>query len=539
MPSEYLIALIGAAFGAAAAWLACQPRCREYLARLGERDREVANLRQQLGAETQRREREQVAHEEELQATRGELTAVREERQGTVARLEARLEERDRDVRNLREQLQAETEKREHESVDSKAQLEALSRDVTSLREERARATADLEAERKARAEAATAFEQFDARLRDAFGALASQALQYNNQTFLDLAKTKFSELRQSTTADFEARQARIDQMVQPIQDGLTQIKTKLQEFDHIRTSADSRIQELLGQMTASQQQLRSETQNLVTALRTPQGRGQWGEMQLRRVVELAGMVEHCDFVEQETYQADGHQLRPDLLVRLPGEKIVVVDSKAPLLAYLDALDARDEITRRSLLEQHAEQVRTHVLKLAEKGYARELAEAPDFVVLFLPGEAFFSAACLQDPALLEFAIGKGVIPASPTTLVTLLKAVAYGWKQERVAQNAEDIRQLGQTLHDRIRVFAEHLVKLRKGLASAVTAYNGAVGSLENRVMPAARKFRDLDVGEDEIEFLDPVDEVPRPLAAPELRTEADVDEYDNAEPRTRPEAA
>jgi DNA recombination protein RmuC len=256
-----------------------------------------------------------------------------------------------------------------------------------------------------------------------------------------------------------------------------------------------------------------------VRALRAPQVRGQWGEMQLRRVVELAGMLEHCDFVEQATVSSEDGRLRPDLIVHLPGHKAVVVDSKAPLQAYLDAAEETDEARRGAFLDQHARQVRTHIDQLAAKDYANELAEAPDFVVLFLPGEAFFSEACRRDPALIEYAVKKGVIPASPTTLITILKAVAYGWTQERIGENAERIRDLGIELYDRLRTTAEHLDTLRRSLAKSVESYNSAVGSLESRVLPTARKLREMGAASgNELPVLEPVVTTPRAIVAPEL---------------------
>jgi DNA recombination protein RmuC len=230
-------------------------------------------------------------------------------------------------------------------------------------------------------------------------------------------------------------------------------------------------------------------------------------------------MLEHCDFAEQATVSTDDGRLRPDLIVHLPGHKVVVVDSKSPLQAYLDATEERDEPRRGALLDQHARQVRTHIEQLAEKDYANELTEAPDFVVMFLPGEAFFSEACRRDPGLIEFAVNKGVIPASPTTLITILKAVSYGWRQERIGQNAERIRDLGIELYDRLRTTAEHLETLRRSLAKSVESYNSAVGSLESRVLPTARKLRELGAADGpELALLEPVVNTPREIVAEEL---------------------
>lgn len=303
------------------------------------------------------------------------------------------------------------------------------------------------------------------------------------------------------------------------IRDGLERMRDQLAALEKDRAASHAALHEHLRLMGEGQRYLTDETESLVRALRTPQVRGQWGEMQLRRVVELAGMLEHCDFVEQATLSTDDGRLRPDLVVHLPGRKAVVVDSKSPLQAYLDAAEATDERGRGELLDQHARQVRTHIDQLADKDYANELSEAPDFVVMFLPGEAFFSEACRRDPALIEYAITKGVIPASPTTLITILKSVAYGWTQERIGENAERIRDLGIDLYDRLCTTAEHLDALRRSLSKSVESYNAAVGSLESRVLPTARKLRDLGAWNgEEIGVLEPVVTAPRAIVAPEL---------------------
>lgn len=344
------------------------------------------------------------------------------------------------------------------------------------------------------RAEASMdAAQAVERRLRDSFGALSAEALRANNATFLEQAQLLLGELQAKGGGDLELKRQAVEQLVDPIRRGLEQVDQKLAALDQSRAASQGALEAMLRGMGEAQQSLTAGTQQLVNALRSPTGRGQWGEMQLRRVVELAGMAEHADFVLQETVNGDDGSHRPDLVVRLPGEKVVVVDAKAPLSAYLDAINATEDARREELLDHHARQVRAHVEHLAQKDYANQFEAAPDFVILFLPGEAFFAAACQRDPSLLDDAVAKGVIPASPTTLITLLKAVHFGWQQERINRNAEEIRDLGLELHDRMSLLTEHLVRMRRSLENTVRSYNEAMGSLERRVLPAARRFREL----------------------------------------------
>lgn len=377
---------------------------------------------------------------------------------------------------------------------------------------ERARLQTALEHERKTAG-------QLDAKLRDSFASLAAQSLEANNAQFIALAESKFGELRTAASGDLDLRHQRIDELVKPVRDGIDRVRTALVDFDKQRATGAATLEEQIRALAGSHAQLAGNTQDLVTALRAPQGRGQWGEMQLRRVVELAGMQSYCDFQEQASVSTDSGRLRPDLTVRLPGGKVVIVDSKAPMSAYLDAVHESDDAKRDLLLAKHAQQVRKHIDDLAGKDYASEFPEAPDFVVMFLPGEDFFSAACRRDASLIDYAVENGVMPSSPITLITLLKAVAYGWEQAKVSEKTEEIRSLGQEMYDRMGVLVEHLNAVKKGLQSAVESFNRAVGSLESRVIPTSRKFADLGAGAGgEIPVIEKVDAVPRLLPAPEM---------------------
>ncbi|MCE2983897.1 MAG: DNA recombination protein RmuC [Parachlamydia sp.] len=350
-------------------------------------------------------------------------------------------------------------------------------------------------------------------KMAQSFKSLSVDALQSNTKTFLDLAALKFDQLHQKSHQELEHRQKSIGELVKPIHTCLQVMDQKLADLEKARLSAYTSLTEQVHFMSKSQAQLQLETSNLVKALRTPQTRGRWGEIQLKRVVEMAGMLEHCDFVQQETAMNEDRRFRPDMIIKLPNAKQVVVDSKAPLQSYLEALDHTDEAIKTAKMKDHARQIRTHISQLAAKNYWEQFKSVPEFVVLFLPAETFFSAALEHDPELIEWGVEQKVILATPTTLIALLKAVAYGWKQEAIAENAQKICGIGKILHERIAILASHFSDLRRGLERSIEAYNKSVGTLENRILPAARKFKDYGAAEIDIIELGLIDTIARDL--------------------------
>jgi DNA recombination protein RmuC len=362
--------------------------------------------------------------------------------------------------------------------------------------------------------------EQAQRKLTDAFKALASEALNTNNQSFLELAKTHFALIQKEAQGDLEKRQQSIDELVKPVKESLLKVDTKIQELEKAREGAYQALRAQVGSLIETQQQLRSETNKLVGALGTPSVRGRWGEIQLQRVVELAGMLEHCDFHSQQSVTTDDGRLRPDLIVRLPGGKNIVVDAKAPLGAYLEALEAPDDDGFKQKMKHHSAQVRAHMVALCRKNYWEQFQPAPEFVVLFLPGEIFFSAALQHDPSLIENGVEQRVIIATPTTLIALLRAVNYGWQQDSVAKSAIEISNLGKELYKRLATMSGHMIKLGSGLDAAVLNYNKAIGSIETQVLTQARRFRDLKSAPEDVDIpeLAPIEVTTRILTKPEL---------------------
>lgn len=377
---------------------------------------------------------------------------------------------------------------------------------------QRAQAEARWTATRQNLEEQRRLLDEAQARLADTFKALSVDALRESNAAFLQLAQ-------RALAAELEPRERAMDGLVRPLTEALRRYEDQVRQYEVKGQQAYGSVEKQLEMLASRSAELQRETNNLVTALRAPHVRGRWGEVTLHRVVELAGMTEYCDYLEQVTVEGDAGRLRPDMVVRLPNAREVIVDAKVPLVAYLDALSAATDDERQAAMARHAQQVRHHMNALSGKAYWEEFAKAPAFVVMFIPGESFVAAAAHADPALIEDGMARGVVVATPTTLIALLHAIAFGWRQEQVAENAERLRKLGGELHDRIQKFTEHLERVGTALGRATGAFNDAVGSLEHRVLPSARRFRELGAATGaEIEPTKSVDVQPKSLAAPEL---------------------
>jgi DNA recombination protein RmuC len=391
---------------------------------------------------------------------------------------------------------------------------------------------AELDNEKTRAAERQMAWDEARESLKGEFATISAAALRENGEQFLQLAKGRLELVQQAAKGDMDQRTQSIEQLLGPLRDQLTRYEEGLRSLESNRQHAYAGLVQQVKQLNESQDKLQSETRNLVTALRAPATRGRWGELQLRRVMEMAGMIEHCDFNEQVTLKTEDGRLRPDVVVRLAGGRNVIVDAKVPLQAFLDAIEATDEVTRKAHLVGHARQLRAHVDSLSKKAYSQELDFTPEYVIAFIPGDPLLTAAMEQDPSILEYAVENRVILATPTSLIALLRTIAFGWQQESLATNALEVQKAGRELYRRLSTFSEHLAKAGRSLGGAVDSYNKAVGSLERNVLPQARRFNDLGVGSVGNEVLEPeqLDCMPRLLQAPELVSGEDADRDDES---------
>jgi DNA recombination protein RmuC len=386
-------------------------------------------------------------------------------------------------------------------------------RRAETLRVQLAEAGAKLASEEQALARNADLLRQSEAQVRLAIESASRAALDANSDTFLKLAREVFGTDQARATATLKEREEAIKQLVEPLKLALARQEERAQALERTHLESTGKLSGQIENLVKVQDLLQRETRNLTTALRRPEVRGRWGEITLRRVVELAGMSEHCDFTEQAHVSAEGGAMRPDLVVRMPEERCIVVDAKTPLDAYLAAVEAPDDDARREALSRHARQVEERVRELGRKSYWEQFEHSPEFAVLFLPGDQFLSAALAEKPELIDSALKQRIIVTTPSTLMALLKVIAYGWRQSRVTENAREIRELGQDLHKRLGVFVGHLQKVGRSFGSAIDAFNSAVGSLERNVLPQARKFTELGATPDAP--IDPVDQLEKGVRA------------------------
>jgi DNA recombination protein RmuC len=419
---------------------------------------------------------------------------------------------------------QLESKARSAEAVVSELRQQVLQKDegldrirtvLDGERQAKTEALTKLEAAQKGFEEQRALIETMKKEMTDTFNALSSAALKSSSEDFLRLASESLGRVVTDTKGRLGEHQAAMDGMIKPLYETLKRYEEQIKIMEEGRHKAYGSLEEQLRSMASTQENLQKETSNLVTALRKPQVRGRWGEMQLRRVAELSGMSIHCDFTEQQSVDTEKGKIRPDMIVHLPMDREIVVDSKVSLEAYLDTVNAATEDEKKSRMEKHAQQVRTHMNKLASKEYWSQFKQSPEFVVLFIPGESFLGAAVEVDSSLIEDGIEKRVIIATPTTFIALLRAIAYGWRQEQVTKNAQEISDLGRQLYERMLTLVQHFENVGKSLERAIGSYNRAVGSMESRVLPSVRKFKELGVtGSEEIPVLDKVDQMPRNLS-------------------------
>ncbi|MGD8559426.1 MAG: DNA recombination protein RmuC [Gammaproteobacteria bacterium] len=383
---------------------------------------------------------------------------------------------------------------------------------INALRETNAALTATLESERQAADARIAELEKARSKLAETFGALSNEALKANSVEFLKLAKENLKQYQMQAQNELNQKEKSFENLVKPIKETLEKTEKQIRQMEHERKEAHGALTQHLQTMMEAHQALQGETRNLVNALRRPEVRGQWGELTLKRLAELAGMVEHCDFYEQEHTTTGEGALRPDMIVRMPGGREIVVDVKTPLDAYISAVETTDETLRAQHLQRHTKNVRERVKELSSKHYWSQFKQSPDFVVLFIPGEQFLSSALDNDAGLMEFAMKQKVILATPTSMVALMRAIAYGWRQESLAENAVHIREIGSELYQRLATFTDHLSKMGKSLTSSVQHFNKAVGSMDTRILPSAKKFTEMGIHADKpVEQVSQIETTPR----------------------------
>ncbi len=450
--------------------------------------------------------RQQKKHSEQIAGIQASHVNQLTELEKRASGAEARIEE-------LRQQIQ----QRDSEINQTRAELDVE-------RQSKVEALTKLDASQKSFEEQKALIEAMKTEMTDTFNALSSAALKSSSEDFLRLASEHLGKVVTDTKGKLGEHKAAMEGMIKPLSETLKRYEEQIRIIEESRHKAYGSLEEQLRALALTHENLQRETSNLVTALRKPQVRGRWGEMQLRRVAELSGMSIHCDFTEQQSIDTEKGRIRPDMIVRLPMERELVVDSKVSLEAYLDAISASSEDEKKAKMEKHAQQVRTHMNKLASKEYWSQFKQSPEFVVLFIPGESFLSSALEMDNALIEDGMEKKVIIATPTTFIALLRAIAYGWRQEQLTKNAQEISELGRQLYERMNTLVQHFDSIGSNLEKAIGAYNKVVGSMESRILPSVRRFKELGVtGADEIPIIEQIDQKPRNLSILERDSDAD----------------